>query len=83
MTDPVFNEMNRTMGRIEAKVERNYGFTKSVASDLKALADESRETREKLAKYENRGLGILSGLTVAAGAIGASASHFISWFKGG
>ena len=62
------------LARIEAILER-------IDSKLdKVEADQLADIAE-LAKLKNKGSGILIGVAIAAGSLGASASHVLKWLS--
>lgn len=77
------------LARIEAILEK--GVTRELCGlrdDIRAVRDEQRATRAdlekdkaELAALKNRGAGILIGVSLAAGSLGAAASHLWSLVK--
>lgn len=54
------------------------------ALDLKVVGTEKKidRTDKEIAKYKNRGRGIVGTLTVVAGAVGFGFSYVADWWKG-
>lgn len=50
--------------------------------DLKAIRKDLDEDKAELAGLKNRGAGILVGVAIAAGGIGAGFSKFWAWIAG-
>lgn len=48
-------------------------------ADLKAIRKELDDDKAELDRLKNRGAGILIGVSVAAGGIGAGFGHFWQW----
>ena len=53
-----------------------------VRADVKAIRKDLDDDKAELAGLKNRGTGILVGVAIAAGGIGAGFSKFWSWLAG-
>jgi hypothetical protein len=74
---------------LEAKAEADHIHDQAmllaiddVRSDLKAIRKDLDEDKAELAGFKNRGAGILIGVAIAAGGIGAGFSKFWQWLAG-
>lgn len=63
------------LARIETILER-------IETKLDTVENDQRADIAELAALKNKGSGILIGVAIAAGALGASASTFLKWITG-
>lgn len=64
--------------RIETLLETKLD---AMAEDIKAIRAEVEADKAELAALKNKGTGILIGVGLAGGAIGAGINHFLEMFK--
>jgi len=64
------------LARIEAILEESIARELSgLRGELKAIRDDLEKDKAELATLKNRGVGILIGVSLAAGSLGAAASQ--------
>jgi hypothetical protein len=52
-----------------------------IKDDLKAVRKDMDADKAELAALKNKGTGILIGVALAAGGVGAGLSQFLTWLK--
>jgi hypothetical protein len=74
---------------LEAKAEADHIHDQAmllaiddVRSDVKAIRKDLDDDKAELERLKNRGAGILIGVAIAAGGIGAGFSKFWQWLAG-
>jgi len=68
-----------TQGERLARIE---GILERIEKKLDAVEVEQRADVAELAALKNKGAGILIGVAIAAGALGASATSLLQWLAG-
>ena len=77
-----FDEISLAFGRIEEKLNAAVVDIAAVKTDVAALRQAVDKDVADLAALRNKGAGILIGVAIAAGAIGAKFSAIIGSVKG-
>ena len=71
------------LARIETLLEEKFSEQiGAMAEDLKAIRQDLDEDKAELAAIKNKGAGILIGVGLAGGAIGASLTSAFKWLAG-
>ena len=68
--------------RIETLLESQAVRQAEMAEDIKAIRKDLDEDKANLAALQNRGTGLLIGVGIAAGSIGAGIGKFLDKFIG-
>lgn len=53
----------------------------NMAADIRAIKADLEQDKAALAELKNKGSGLLIGVGLAGGALGASVSSIVEWFK--
>lgn len=77
-----FDEISLAFGRIEEKLNAAVVDIAAVKTDVAALRQAVDKDTADLAALKNKGAGILIGVAIAAGAIGAKFGAIVSALKG-
>lgn len=77
-----FDEISLAFGRIEEKLSAAVVDIAAVKTDVAALRQAVDKDAADLAALKNKGAGILIGVAIAAGAIGAKFSAILGALKG-
>lgn len=75
---PIVTQGER-LARIETLLEGTAVQLGHMAADIKAIRKDLDEEKARNANLRSKGAGILIGVAVAAGSLGASASSILGW----
>ena len=67
------------LARIENMLENIAYRHNEMASDIKAIRQDLDQEKARNADLRSKGAGILIGVAIAAGGLGASAAPFLRW----
>lgn len=71
-----------TQGERLARIETLLESLPEMKADIKAIRADLDRHKVELSNLKNRGAGILTGVAIAAGAVGANSKTVWQWFVG-